>query len=89
MSDSLAVRIGYRMKFVEDPVERVLLNEARDELNRLAGLDGADGGISARAVLEWMGKNGFSLVTWQRRVFVRDHGLSEEEVETLCPRPGR
>ena len=59
MSDPLPVRIGYRLRFVEDPMARSLLVEAR------AALEGGDRCLTGRVVMEWLEEKGVKLVPWQ------------------------
>lgn len=62
MSDPLTVQIGYRLKFVDDPVSRRLLVKARDRL-----LEVGEGGLDAQQVANWLASRDppIRLVKWQ------------------------
>lgn len=86
MTDSMLTRLLYRRKFPES-VTRQFLDEIIAEFERLMAVVPEDGELSAEQVLGWFGRNGVSLVPFQRQIFVRDYGLTEGQVEELCPRP--
>lgn len=86
MGDSVLTRLKYRRRFA-DTYERVLIEDACAEIERLLAVAPQDGELSAEQVLAWFGRHGVSLVPFQRQIFVRDFDLTPERVAELCPRP--
>ena len=65
--DPLSVRIGYRLKFVDDHVAHRLLLEARDWIADRES--GGDGVLGVQAVVDWLTTNEIKLMYWQKDKF--------------------